>query len=392
MKIGLLWHSVVSGNMGIRALTVANMEIIEAVALEKGIRCEFVILGFGEKHVIADEPGSPPFFALTTRSLFSPRGYYRRLGDLDVVIDIGAGDSFTDIYGPRRFAFLWLSKALAIMRGIPLLMAPQTIGPFGKLVYRTLAAWAMNRCFAVVARDRTSFAAIQKIVPRARAAVAIDVAFRLPFENHSVERGARIRRIGINVSGLLFHEAEIGRNRFALSYDYAQYSRALLADLTARDDVEVYLVPHATSTSDQSDDDGQIADRMAAEFPRAVRVGDFDSASAAKSFISGLDFLVAARMHACIGAFSAKVPVLPVAYSRKFSGLFDMVEYPHVLPATGLNTDQALAATLDSLENVDTLQRDVDRGLVKVEQLLDAYRAELSSLFASAKQCASRGR
>lgn len=390
MKIGLLWHSLVSGNMGVRALTVANMAIIDAVAREEGIVPEFVILGVGEKHEVTVEPVSPSFFAFTTRSLFSPQGYYRQLDELDVIIDIGAGDSFADIYGPRRFAFLWLSKALAIWRGVPVLMAPQTIGPFDKPIYRALAAWAMNRCAAVVARDRSSLAAIERIAPRARAAVAVDVAFRLPFEDRGAERGGRMRRIGVNVSGLLFHEAETRRNRFGLSYDYAQYSRALLADLTARDDLEVYLVPHATSTGDPSDDDGQIADRMAAEFPRAVRVGDFGSASAAKSFISGLDFLVAARMHACIGAFSAGVPVLPVAYSRKFSGLFDMVEYPHVLPVTGLNTEQALAATLDGLDSANTMQRDVDRGLAKVEQLLAVYRAELKSLFASVMRKTSR--
>jgi hypothetical protein len=48
------------------------------------------------------------------------------------VLDIGAGDSFTDIYGPKRFAYLWLTKAMAIARRRPLVLSPQTIGPFSK--------------------------------------------------------------------------------------------------------------------------------------------------------------------------------------------------------------------------------------------------------------------
>lgn len=38
-----------------------------------------------------------------------------------------------------------------------------------------------------------------------------------------------------------------------------------------------------------------------------------------------------ARMHSTIAAFSSRVPVVPMAYSRKFNGLFcDTLKYPCV--------------------------------------------------------------
>ena len=44
-----------------------------------------------------------------------------------------------------------------------------------------------------------------------------------------------------------------------------------------------------------------------------------------------MDFFVGARMHATIGAFSSGVPVVPMAYSRKFNGLFiDTLDYPYI--------------------------------------------------------------
>ena len=47
-----------------------------------------------------------------------------------------------------------------------------------------------------------------------------------------------------------------------------------------------------------------------------------------KSYIAGMDFFMGARMHATIGAFSSGVPVVPMAYSRKFNGLFvDTLQY-----------------------------------------------------------------
>lgn len=386
IRIGLLWHSLQSGNLGVRALTDANMALIEEVAREEGLTPAFVIMAMGERGATGSAPHVVGQFLFTTRSLLSPRGYWRALSRIDAAVDIGAGDSFADIYGAKRFAFLWLSKAMAIARGVPLLLAPQTIGPFDKPAYRTLAATVMKRSVAVIARDQASLAAARAIAPGAHAALAIDVAFRLPFEDRSSERGGAKRRVGVNASGLLFHEAETGRNRFGLSYDYAAATRALLAALALRDDVDILLVPHATSASDPTDDDGHLADRLAAEFPGAVRVPDFATASAAKSYISGLDFLVAARMHACIAAFSSGTPVVPIAYSRKFAGLFGMVDYPHVLPVSGLDSAQAVATVLAAIDDRATLAGDIATGMRRVETLLDVYRAELRRLFALARR------
>lgn len=382
IRIGLLWHSLQSGNLGVRALTDANMALIEDVAREEGLKPAFVVMAMGERGATANAPNVVEQFLFTTRSLVSPSGYWQALSRVDTVVDIGAGDSFADIYGPKRFAFLWLSKAMTLARGVPLLLAPQTIGPFDKRAYRTLAATVMKRSVAVIARDQASLTAAQAIAPGAHAALAVDVAFRLPFEDRSSQRGGPRLRVGVNASGLLFHEAETGRNRFGLSYDYAAATRALLAALALREDVEVLLVPHATSVGDPSDDDGRLADRLAAEFPGVMRVPDFASASDAKSFISGLDFLVAARMHACIAAFSSGTPVVPVAYSRKFAGLFGMVDYPHVLPVNGLDGAQVLARVLAAIEDRATLAGDIATGMRRVEVLLDVYRAELRRLFA----------
>lgn len=154
-------------------------------------------------------------FRIDTRAMLSPSGFWRTLSRLDCVLDIGAGDSFADIYGPKRFAFLWLSKMLTILRGVPLVLSPQTIGPFTKPLYRALGAMAMRRSTATFARDEQSLAVARAMAPRARAELAVDVAFVLPFEDRSAERGGAKIRVGVNASGLLFHQAETGANRLA---------------------------------------------------------------------------------------------------------------------------------------------------------------------------------
>ena len=136
-------------------------------------------------------------------------------------------------------------------------------------------------------------------------------------------------------------------------------------------------------STDPGDDDRALADRLAERFPTVVRVPEFANASAAKSVISGLDFLVAGRMHACIAAFSAGVPVVPTAYSRKFSGLFGSLGYEHVMPQQGLSAEQAVAFVLARLENRRALTDQLEQGMHQVKGLLEGYRGQLRALFAS---------
>ncbi len=139
------------------------------------------------------------------------------------------------------------------------LLSPQTIGPFTRTPYVQLARFALARARVVLARDRQSLDALSKLAPDARGVLAVDVAFALPYENRRAERGGERIRIGVNVSGLLFHEAETGRNRFGLAVDYAQLMRRFIADLVERPEVEVHLVTHAIDAS------GVVGNRELAE-------------------------------------------------------------------------------------------------------------------------------
>jgi len=66
---------------------------------------------------------------------------------------------------------------------------------------------------------------------------------------------------------------------------------------------------------------------LKSEYPGVVLAPKFNDPSEAKTYIAQLDVFAGARMHACIAAFSSGVPVLPMAYSRKFAGLFGSIGY-----------------------------------------------------------------
>ncbi len=384
IRIGLLWHAASSGNLGVGALTVGNVIAAREAAQAVGLKPRFTIIGFVSDSDKADLAGDgTDAFDITTRSLLAPGGYWARVGRLDCLLDIGLGDSFADIYGGKRFAFMHLTKEMAFLRRVPLLLSPQTIGPFSRQPFKILAARTMRRAAVIVARDPQSFAAARELAPQARLVQSVDVAFRLPFQRRPAEAGKV--KVGINVSGLLFNRGYSGGNEFGMDIDYPELTRRFIRALSVRDGVEVHLVCHVNSKRLPQDDDGRVADLLAAEFPQVVRAPDFATPSDAKSYISSLQFLIAGRMHACIGAFSAGVPVVPIAYSRKFEGLFGgVLGYRHQAPVKGMSTDEALAYLLDRFDAREELARDVAAGNVKVASALEAYDAELRSFFTAA--------
>jgi colanic acid/amylovoran biosynthesis protein len=385
ISIGLLWHSDRSGNLGVGALTVGNIAIARAVAAELGLVPRFTILGFGDAGTPYIADADVTFAPLGARTI---PAFVARVGRLDCVLDIGAGDSFTDIYPVKRFAWIVLSKVATILRGVPLVFSPQTIGPFvgGRAVTRWLgrvAAWTVQRACAVVVRDDKSLDAVRALAPGVVPVYAVDVAFALPWTSAPPVAGPP--RIGINVSGLLWRGGYTGCSEFNLGFDYKDLMTRLIEALLAAGDCTVELIIHVNGSTTSPDNDGPVADELAAAYPALVRIPDFASPSAAKSHISGLDALIAARMHASIAAFSSGVPVIPVSYSRKFEGLFGSLGYARVVPHTGMATDAALGFILDALDDRAALRAEVADGLTRVAARLDAYRDVLHTLFSKTR-------
>lgn len=384
LRIGLLWHSAAAGNLGVGALSVGNIALARAAADRAGLRPEFTLFG-------AHETGAPyiaePDVGMRTingRYMASPGGYLADVRAHDIMLDIGAGDSFADIYTDKRFAYIMATKSIPIMAGTPLVLSPQTIGPFSRQPHAAMAAWACRKAAMVFARDPLSMDVLRKLAPKANAKQVIDVAFALPFSRPDRPAGDPIR-VGLNVSGLLMSGGYSGgSNDYGLGFDYPAMTRALIAAFTAMPGVVLSLVPHVIAPGMPRDDDGAACDALQREFPAVERVADFPSPSAAKSYIAGLDFLVGARMHATIAAYSAGVPVVPISYSRKFEGLYGGLRYPWVVNAKGMDTQVAIAFVLDAFERRSQVAADIANGKPVIEAGLEDYTAALVGQFTAA--------
>jgi colanic acid/amylovoran biosynthesis protein len=376
LTVGLLWHSLTSDNLGVGALTESQIAIANSAAAQVGVSLKFIIFGTtGGKHYYPKGIDICAGSRISIKQMLKGNSpFLKELDQCDLVLDIGEGDSFADIYGLKRFLFLMVSKYAVLAKGKPLILSPQTIGPFDKWYTRLAARHVMRKANKVYARDGLSAAYLQSMGVTASEEV-IDVAFRLPFTQDAGPKSKM--KVGINVSGLLFSGGYEGGNQFGLTVNYPKHIRDLITRLLADSEKEVWLVPHVMPDDIPNDDDRVAIKSLLSEFPGLNVAPEFASPSAAKSFISGLDFLTGARMHACIGAFSAGVPVVPFAYSRKFNGLFNTLSYPWFVDGKKDTTEQALEKVLNGIENLAALQKGVINGNVTAKKRLNVYETGL---------------
>ncbi|OZA24381.1 MAG: polysaccharide pyruvyl transferase [Hydrogenophilales bacterium 17-61-9] len=378
ITIGLLWHSFSSDNLGVGALSESQVAICEAAALRAGADLRFIVFGTtgGRDYTPAGKnirQGSH----ISLKQLVTGRSpFLRELEECDLVLDIGEGDSFADIYSKRRFRMQIATKFAVLAKRRPLILSPQTIGPFDRWSSRWVAKLIMGRCAHVFARDGLSAEYLRTVSLGDNMSEAIDVAFRLPYTKPTNERSEKCR-IGLNVSGLLFSGGYEGGNQFGLTVDYPRLIRDLLTEWCGDKRNEVWLIPHVLSDLMPRDDDRVAIARLAAEFPVAHKAPDFMSPSEAKSFIASMDFVTGARMHACIAAFSSGVPVVPFSYSRKFNGLFNSLGYGWLADGKCMGNEEAKNMIVEGLQRRQELAEIIGKCQNIAEERLSRYEDSL---------------
>lgn len=271
-----------------------------------------------------------------------PGGPGKRLARCDAVIDVSGGDSFTDLYGAFRFDCICMTKEMTLELGKPLILAPQTYGPFQSDDTRRRASAIVRRAAMAWARDARSFETLRQLLGDAfdpeRHRLGVDVAFGMKPQEPASEaigalpfdavRGAGRRVAGFNVSGLIWNNPEAARTRYGFRADYREVVVRFLTRLLEREDVELLLVPHVLAPRGHVESDEDACDAARAALPERLRsrahvLRGVDTAPQVKWVIARCDWFCGTRMHATIAGLSSGVPTAAIAYSVKTAGVFE---------------------------------------------------------------------
>nr|WP_231126863.1 polysaccharide pyruvyl transferase family protein [Motilibacter aurantiacus] len=318
----------------------------------------------------------------------------------DAVLDVSGGDSFAGTYGPSRFRTVALPKQLALEAGRPLVLLPQTYGPFPDPAMRAEAAGIVRAARAAWARDEDSLDALRDLLgdafDPARHRLGVDMAFALPVRRPPAAIADAVDRFvaaddapvaGVNVSGLLSNDPGAAA-RYGLTVDYPALTRALVERLCASG-ARVLLVPHVLGPAHLVGPDAPLESdtgaclHLAAQLPARLRervhvvTGEVD-ATQAKWVISRSSWFTGARMHATIGALSSGVPTAALAYSMKFRGVFASCgAQAGVVDARRVDDGAALDALIESWEARDSARAGLARS---VQQVVDRAARQMEEV------------
>lgn len=386
MIIGIMGTPIESSNLGCLALTYSLLIELEKIAKQLNTNFKYIIfdgsdnkksiqelcnaLDIQEHNVISGHMSilHNPFRII--KNILKTFKMISEIKSCNCVIDITGGDSFSDIYGDVIFYGRTNVKVLVEKMKKPLLLAPQTYGPFQTKRSKSLAAYAISNASCVMTRDMISYNVIKDLTNR-KALCCADMAFLLPYSKKKNAESEKIK-VGINVSKLLYtDDLEVSEKNFSLAVDYRLYIDTILNKLISESCYDIYMIPHVGL-------DHEVHQELKRKYPMIKLVQPMINPIKIKSLISEMDVFLGGRMHGTIAAFTTGVACIPTAYSRKFKGLFRSVGYDVLIDLQEMKTNEAVEKTMEYIAKYDELKRQVcacsEAVDIKINEMENAMR------------------
>ena len=355
MRVLVLWADDRSPNLGVRVLGAGT----EALARRVWPDAEFVFYNYGARTAPVRLGSSTE---LVREAVTRRRGLAAWFRGFDLVMDTRAGDSFADIYGLPRLSAMCAATEYAARLGVPVILSPQTIGPFGSRVATALARRSLRTATLVMARDSISADASASL-GRPVDVLTTDVVFAL-----EVPEPVEQRDVVLNVSGLLWQPGP--------HVDSAAYRRTVaeVYDALVAQGRRVSLLAHVLASDNADDDVPAVRDFQRTHAPEAEVLVP-TSLPQTREILAGARLVIGSRMHACLNALSVGTPAIPLAYSRKFAPLMADLGWEHVVDLRSESAGAAarvtaIAARSDLAEGVATLRQRAENTLALATEAL----------------------
>lgn len=276
-------------------------------------------------------------------SLILPWSYLCKiLKKVMFVAAINGGDGFSDIYGDQKFNNCIFDCKLSVISNVPLIVLPQTIGPYEKKSNYKWAKKILQHAKNVFVRDEKFVDELQKM--NVKYELTEDLSAYMKPDPIDIE--IKERSVGLNISGLAY-----SNNYRNLAGKFASYPILVEKIIKSFQQMgcTVYLIPHSYNYGrpDFADDDYEVTkivyDKLI-DKNNVVFVDKNLKSPQIKYVISRMTFFIGTRMHANFAAIYTKTPVFGLAYSYKFAGAFK---------ANGLSEEQTCRIDNLPLESID---------------------------------------
>lgn len=375
MIIGLMGMEFESENKGCEALAFSFLNILREISNKNITIYYFSNLGFGK--VVESFPEFV-FKKINLKIRDLKLDFIRAVKKCDYIFDVTMGDSFSDIYSEEVCLSDIRFKRLASFFTKKYILLPQTYGPFFSDKVKTRAMKVFSKTDVIFCRDELSRKYIYEEFGIKNSILSTDMAFALPYKK-DMYNFTEQKKIGINISGLLFRGGFTQNNQFDLKIDYPHFVKKLIVILNETyPDYEIHLIPHVINLEENAhDDDYKVCKQLNKEYPDTILAPIFTTPIEAKSYISNMDIFIGSRMHSTVAAFSSGVLTIPVSYSRKFEGLFGSLNYPYVINTKKENMESAIELILRYIENKNQLVESHEKSMSLIIKEIKLFKESL---------------
>lgn len=229
----------------------------------------------------------------------------------------------------RWIAAWWsmlISRTMKILTakflGKPVIVFPNSIGPFRTRVGRLLSKLALDHCDYIMVRDAFSYETVKSLKVRSYKTLTSDIT--MLFERCRNCRDSGIPRGSIGVSpGLYSHSLSEKEIRKYIRL----HARAL--DLAIdKYGCSVIFLPHYSTGFKY--DDSEISRLILVNMKNAdkARIINAIDVHEFRTLLSQMDMIISSKLHPAIFAASLYVPALAIAYDQKQVGFFNDLGMP----------------------------------------------------------------
>lgn len=243
------------------------------------------------------------------------------LKNIEFVAAINGGDGFSDIYNTQTFMGHIAETLMCMKLNIPIIILPQTIGPFSNKENYKIASRILQYATKVFVRDNKFISELKAM--NVKYTLTKDLSYYMqptPFDIN-----IKPNAIGINISGLTYS------NKFrTLAGQFSTYPYLInkLIESFQEKKIPIYLIPHSYNYEKpvENNDDLEACKEAYQNLSNKENVylinQDLKSPEL-KYIISQMSFFIGTRMHANFAAIFTNTPLFGLAYSYKFQGAFE---------------------------------------------------------------------
>jgi len=407
-----------TGNLGVSALCFSTI-----AGIKKRIdNCNLTVFGLNNKIIKNKYTLSDAVYDYKSIGAIYSKRFYKRnnlwnmrisgfLGGLgnpgikivsnsNCTLDISQGDSFTDMYGSKRFSVVTLPKLIALQQNSPLILLPQTYGPFNSERSYRIAKNIVCNATSAWARDERSFKTLREMLgnkyDKNRHHSGIDVAFSLPKAKPKKPLSSKIQKwlrdnkdiptIGLNISGLIFNDPNGAITRYKFKADYQKVIKDFIRLILVKTDANILLIPHVFAPKGNYESDPDANNKVYNELfnisdNRLEIVPPEYNESEMKSIISNCDWFCGTRMHSTIAGLSTGVATAAIAYSIKTEGVFETCgQGAHVVDPRFLSTEDVVKALYDSFKQYKNTKNDLSNKLPNIIRRAESQMDKISEM------------